>query len=56
MGGGLDKQLDEVLDKMATSVSREKRIVKLQLELDSDFLLEKIAQEMEKKKGSQLEI
>ncbi len=56
MGGGLDKQLDEVLDKMATSVSREKRIVRLQLELDSDFILEKFTQEMEKKKGSQLEI
>ena len=49
LGGGLDRNLDEVLAKIATSVSRENRIVALQLELDSAFALEKITEEMEKK-------
>lgn len=55
LGGGLDKQLDEILSKMTTSVSRENRIVGLQLELDSAFLLEKITEEMEKQKGARQE-
>ncbi len=55
LGGGLDKQLDEVLAKITTSVSRKNRIVGLQLELDSAFLLKKITEELEKKKGSQQE-
>jgi hypothetical protein len=55
LGGGLDKQLDEVLAKITTSVSRKNRIVGLQLEVDSAFLLKKITEELEKKKGSQQE-
>jgi hypothetical protein len=57
LGAGIDidRNLDEILPQIKTSVSREKRIVGLQLEVDSAFLLKKIREEMEKKNGSQQE-
>jgi hypothetical protein len=55
LGAGIDPKLDEILPKMRPTVSRKNRIVGLQLEVDSAFLLKKITEELEKKKGSQQE-
>lgn len=52
-GMDIDPNLNEILPHIKTSVSREKRIVGLQLEVDSAFLLKKIREEMEKKEGSE---
>jgi len=55
-GMDIDPNLNEILPHIKTSVSREKRIVGLQLEVDSAFLLKKIREEMAKKEGSQLKV
>jgi hypothetical protein len=57
LGAGIDidRNLDEILPHIKTSVSRQKRIVGLQLEIDSAFLLKKIREEMAKKNGSRQE-
>ena len=57
LGAGIDidRNLNEILPHIKTSVSREKRIVGLQLEVDSAFLLKKIREEMAKKEGSRQE-
>ena len=54
-GMDIDPNLNEILPHIKTSVSREKRIVGLQLEVDSAFLLKKIREEMAKKEGSRQE-
>ena len=55
-GIDIDPNLNEILPLVKTAVSREKRIVGVQLEVDSAFLLKKIREEMAKKEGSQLKI
>lgn len=58
LGAGIeiDPNLDEILPHVKASVSREKRIVGLRLEVDSAFLLKKIREKMAKKEGSQLKV
>jgi hypothetical protein len=46
---GIDPQLDEILPKMKTSVTRKKRNVGLMVEIDTALVLAKITEEMEKK-------
>jgi hypothetical protein len=55
-GIDIDPNLNEILPLVKTAVSREKRIVGVQLEVDSAFLLKKIREEMAKKEGSQLKV
>ena len=46
---GADPQLDEILPKMKTSVTRKKRNVGLMVEIDTALVLAKINEEMEKR-------
>ena len=46
---GIDPQLDEILPKMKTSVTRKKRNVGLMVEIDTALVLAKITEEMEKR-------
>jgi hypothetical protein len=54
-GIDIDPNLNEMLPFMKTAISRDMRMVGLQLTIDSAFLLKKIRQEMEKKEGSHIE-
>lgn len=49
----IDPNLNEILPLVKTAVSREKRIVGLELTMDSAFLIEKMMAEIQKKKGSE---
>ena len=52
-GMDIDPDLNEILPFVQTAVSREKRIVGLELTMESAFLIEKMMAEIQKKKGSE---
>tara|TARA_Y100000766_G_C18595964_1_gene454221 strand:- start:466 stop:669 length:204 start_codon:yes stop_codon:yes gene_type:complete len=49
----IQPELDEILPKMKSSVSRSKKNVGMMIEVETDLLLEKISEEMQRRAAKQ---